>query len=328
MRHVDRRKRSAPITAGKPARVTVSENVEPAAGGFGKSADELQPVYTNQAALLDVGITDCGSFPKRHINSLLRLHFREHCAHSRQCPEQIDRRRTRRLQCPSRFGEVRVRGVRARGERHAVCRRCSDQRRTAHHHGFDRLRRISESLEVDGGELKGKTRLIDRPNGSGFRNPNRAVVRARYSHGSTPIPLVTSAGRRFRPLTVKLGALDATAARIAPPAWHPAAAAMPCSGALPTMLRMRHGAIPSLPARGGSRAAGSRHSTPRHRRNAGDAAAPGSNARPEREILGGFCPAGETGVLGYGDSSFAIDSGFSVARRRGYAASLAVIDSV
>src|SRR5207253_5587351 len=98
MRHVDRRKCSAPINAGKPTRVTVGENVERSAGGFGKSADELQPVYTNQAALLDVGITDCGSFPKRHINSLLRLHFREHCAHSRQCPEQIDRRWTRRLQ--------------------------------------------------------------------------------------------------------------------------------------------------------------------------------------------------------------------------------------
>src|SRR5438067_3778318 len=94
------------------------------------------------------------------------------------------------------------------------------------------------------------------------------------------------------------------------------------------LSRMRHGAIPPLPARGGSRAAGTRPSTPRHRRNAGDAAAPRCNARHEREILGGFCPAGETGVLGYGDSSFAIDSGFSVARRRGYAASLAVIDSV
>src|SRR5437763_10773667 len=98
---------------------------------------------------------------------------------------------------------------------------------------------------------------------------------------------------------------------MAPPASHPAAAAMPCSGALPTMLRMRHGAIPSLPARGGSRAAGSQHSTPRDRRTAGDAAAPGSNARHEREILGGFCAAGETGVLGYGDSPYAIDSGRS-----------------
>src|SRR5437667_11589386 len=101
----------------------------------------------------------------------------------------------------------------------------------------------------------------------------------------------------------------------------------PVPAPFPTMLRIRHGAIPSLPARGGSRAAGSRHSTPRDRRTAGDAAAPGSNARHEREILGGFCAAGETGVLGYGDSSFAIDGGFSVARR-GYAASLAVIDSV
>jgi len=31
----------------------------------------------------------------------------------------------------------------------------------------------------------------------------------------------------------------------------------------------------------------------------------------EREILGGFCAAGETGVLGYGDSPYAIDSGRS-----------------
>src|SRR5205807_1027719 len=66
----------------------------------------------------------------------------------------------------------------------------------------------------------------------------------------------------------------------------------PCTvpAPFPTMLRLRHGAIPSLPARGGSRAAGSRHSTPRDRRTAGDAAAPGSNARHEREILGSFVP--------------------------------------
>src|SRR5207302_10477372 len=67
----------------------------------------------------------------------------------------------------------------------------------------------------------------------------------------------------------------------------------PVPAPFPTMSRLRHGAIPSLPARGGSRAAGSRHSTPRDRRTAGDAAAPGSSARHAREILGSFCPAGE-----------------------------------
>src|SRR5207248_10992133 len=103
---------------------------------------------------------------------------------------------------------------------------------------------------------------------------------------------------------------------------------MPCSGALPHHVAPASWGNSLPPARGGRRAAGSRHSTLRDRRTAGDAAAPGSNARHEREILGSFCPAGETGVLGYGDSSFAIDSGFSVARRRGYAESLAVIGFV
>src|SRR5207248_6937965 len=103
---------------------------------------------------------------------------------------------------------------------------------------------------------------------------------------------------------------------MAPPAWHPAAAAMPCSGALPHHVAHASWGNSLPPGSWWQSRAGSQHSTPRDRRTAGDAAAPGSNARHEREILGGLCPAGETGVLGYGDSSSrrAVYSAFTLAR--------------
>ena len=234
VRHVERRKRSPPINAGKPTGVTVREDIERSAGVFGKSADDFQAVHANQAALLDVGIADCGSFPKRCSSSLLRLNFRQHIAHSRQRPGEIDRRRTRRLQYSGCFGEVRVRGVRACGERHAICRGCSDQRRTTHHHGADRVRRIGQTFEVNGVELERQTRLINYPDGPGFGHPDRAEVRARYSHASTPIRL----------LTAKLGALEPMAGPIVPPAWRPAAVAIrDASPQRPAPVRAKYPAI-------------------------------------------------------------------------------------
>src|SRR5262249_37660184 len=64
VRHVDRRERRAPINTGEPTSVTVREDVQPATARFGKSADDFQPVHTDRAALLDVGIADCGGLPK------------------------------------------------------------------------------------------------------------------------------------------------------------------------------------------------------------------------------------------------------------------------
>src|SRR5882757_9347963 len=160
MRHIDRRKGSPPIDAGKPTRVAVSENIEASVGGSGKSADDFQAMNTNQTALLNIGVTDRGSLPKRHVNALLRPNLRQRVAHSRQRPSQVDGRWTRCLQYSNRFSDVRVRGVRAYRERNAVCRGCSDQRRATHDHGFDCPRRIGDSFEFNGGELEGQTRLI------------------------------------------------------------------------------------------------------------------------------------------------------------------------
>src|SRR5450755_578693 len=62
MRHVDRRKRRAPISSGKPTGVAMGEDVHGAAGRFGQHADDLQAMNADRTALFDVGITDYRSF--------------------------------------------------------------------------------------------------------------------------------------------------------------------------------------------------------------------------------------------------------------------------
>jgi len=137
-------------------------------------------------------------------------------------------------------------------------------------------------------------------------------VRARYSHRSTPIRLVTSAARRFRSLTAKLGVLDATAARIVPPVGIPLPPPCPVPAPCPTILlhpcRCQH----SFPWRCAPLCRGLRHSAPiatdrgtqLHETEQALVTQPRQGPAPsqEPEILAGFCPAGETGVLGYGDA--------------------------
>ncbi len=182
MRHINGRKRRTPIDTGEPPGVAVSQDVDPAAGGLGRLADDLQAVKADCTALFDVRIADLRRLSIGCCGALLRRDSRQRAAHSRQRPAQVDGRRTRRPQCPQRFLEAGIRRVRAQRQRDAVGGSRADQRCAAHHHRADRLGNVIESLEIDGPEFERQARLVDDADGSRCDGPDGAVVRAGDSH--------------------------------------------------------------------------------------------------------------------------------------------------
>ena len=83
-------------------------------------ADDLHSVIANGATLLNIGVTDPIALAIRDCGPLRASHPRKSLPNTAQRPDKVIGGRARRLQHSLRFVKVRIRGVGARGQRHAV----------------------------------------------------------------------------------------------------------------------------------------------------------------------------------------------------------------
>ena len=151
MRHVDRRQRRAPIDAGEPAGIAMGEDVERLRPFFfaAASLQNLEAVLADGAAHLDILVRDLRGLRPGDRGALLARMVAQHVAHALQRPAQIDRGRPRLGEHVVRAVERLVRRILAHRERDAVSRRRADQRRAAHDHRLDRVRRIFHRREFE-----------------------------------------------------------------------------------------------------------------------------------------------------------------------------------
>ncbi len=179
MRRVDGRERGAPVHGGEPARVAVGEHVH-AAPPLRDPAQQRQPVLADAAAGLCIVVRDGVGLVLRRVRALAHGQVAQPRQLAVERPAQIDggrpgfaHRLAHRLQ-PAR--------ILAHGESHAVRRDGADQRRAAHAHGANRLRRLLPCGEPQLHHLPGQAGLVEDADGAVRVAPDAAPQLAVDAH--------------------------------------------------------------------------------------------------------------------------------------------------
>jgi hypothetical protein len=135
-------------------------------------------MFPDTAADFDVLVANRGGFFPGECCAFFARTVAQKITHAGQRPMEIDGGGPRREQQIMRTIEGLVGGIRTHGQRHAVSRRCPDQRRTTHDHRLDGVGRVVDRLQRARLEPMRQLRLVDDldiPASAGIARPDGAV---------------------------------------------------------------------------------------------------------------------------------------------------------
>ena len=188
-RHIDRRGRGAVVDRREPARIAVGEDVDRLARLLPRReiADDRDAVSAHGAVDRDILIGDLRGLGVSRRGALGGIERPETVARGVERPAQVDRGRPRRVEpLPGRI-ERCVARVLVHGERYSVGRRGADQRRAAHPHVADRVRRVADVAERFDAKLVRQPSLVDDVDAPSVRvQPNGAVRAPADLHAPSP----------------------------------------------------------------------------------------------------------------------------------------------
>ena len=162
---INRAERRAEIHRCQPAGIAMGQHIHPALRR-GNLGQQRQTMLADQPAGLGIIIGNRCRLGIGQRRALALRHRRQHRHHPLQRPAQIDRRRPGLAQ-HRRYG-MQLPRCRAHGQRQAIGRHRADQRRAAHLHGANGMRRLLGRLQ---------TKLLDPPGQHGLvENPHAPAI--------------------------------------------------------------------------------------------------------------------------------------------------------
>ncbi len=169
VRRIDRRQCGAAVDGGQPAGVAVGHHVQRLAVGDDQVVPQAQAMLADGGVLRDVLVGDGGGLGPGGGAARIGRQRRQRAFHARQRPVQIDRRRARRPQQRRGLGEAPVGGLEVERKGQPVGGGGADQRRAAHLHGADGVRRLFQRGDAQPVQRMRQAGLVDDGDGALLR---------------------------------------------------------------------------------------------------------------------------------------------------------------